>query len=97
MSMNFLHSCFPHWKICTESLDSEVPQSAYRELDLCEILLKNRKKKMLTVRVAELMFFQHSKFLDIDDDMYPISSHYKYFSLELHETNRIQVALISHP
>jgi hypothetical protein len=52
---------------------------------------------MLTVRVAELMFFQHSKFLDIDDDMYPISSHYKYFSLELHETNRIQVALISHP
>jgi hypothetical protein len=28
---------------------------------------------LLLVRVAELTAFQHSKVLDIDDDMYPIS------------------------
>jgi hypothetical protein len=34
------------------------------------------------------MAFQCSKVLDIDDNVYPIISRYRYFSLERHETNR---------
>jgi hypothetical protein len=37
------------------------------------------------MRVAELRVFQCSKYLDVDDDMYPMSSHYTDFSLERHE------------
>ena len=43
---------------------------------------------MLSVWVAELMAFQCSKVLNIDEDTYPIISHYIYFSLERHETKR---------
>jgi hypothetical protein len=37
---------------------------------------------LLSVRVVELMAFQRSKILDIDDDTYTIISHYRDFSLE---------------
>jgi hypothetical protein len=40
------------------------------------------------VRVAELMAFQCSKVLDVDDDTYPIISCYRDFSLERHEAYR---------
>jgi hypothetical protein len=38
------------------------------------------------VRVAELISFQRSKVLDIDDNTYPIISRYRDFSLEQQET-----------
>jgi hypothetical protein len=34
------------------------------------------------VQVVELMAFQWSKVLDVDDDTYPIMSHYRDFNLE---------------
>jgi hypothetical protein len=49
---------------------------------------------LLSVLIAELMAFQHSKVLDVDDDTYPIMSHYRYFSLERHETNRHSSELV---
>jgi hypothetical protein len=47
------------------------------------------------VRVAELTVFQHSKVLDIDDNVYPIISYYIDFSLERHETYRHSSELVS--
>jgi hypothetical protein len=47
------------------------------------------------VRVAELTAFQHSKVLDIDDDIYPIISCYREFSLERHEAYRHLSELVS--
>jgi hypothetical protein len=77
MSLNFLHSRFPHWEAHIESLDSQVPPSDSRQIDVCQILLtgknKIKKKRLLLVRVAKLTVFQHSKVLDVDDDIYSIS------------------------
>jgi hypothetical protein len=39
------------------------------------------------VRVAELMALQHSKVLDVDENMYSIISCYRDFSLEKHEAD----------
>jgi hypothetical protein len=50
---------------------------------------------MLSVRVAELKDFQCSDVLDVDDDMYPIISRYKDFSLERHEAYRHSSELVS--
>jgi hypothetical protein len=76
-SLNFLHSRFPRWETYIELLDSHVLRSGSRQMDVCQILFlgknKNRKKKLLSLWVAELTVFQHSKVLDVDDDMYPIS------------------------
>jgi hypothetical protein len=47
------------------------------------------------VRVVELMTFQCSKVLEVDDDTYPIISYYRYFILERHETNRHLSELVS--
>jgi hypothetical protein len=47
------------------------------------------------VWLAELTAFQRSKVLDIDDDTYPIKTHYRYFCLERHETNRHLSQLMS--
>jgi hypothetical protein len=44
MSPNFLYSCFPHCQTQSEPLESEDPLSTSRNLDVCQILLKNRKK-----------------------------------------------------
>jgi hypothetical protein len=49
--------------------------------------VKKEKEKLLSV-VAELMAFQHSKVLDIDDDTYPIISCYRDFSLKRLEAYR---------
>jgi hypothetical protein len=38
------------------------------------------------VQVAELRAIQRTKVLDIDDNTYPIISHYRDFSLEQYET-----------
>jgi hypothetical protein len=40
------------------------------------------------------MAFQRSKFLDVDNDRYPIISCYRYFSLKRHETNRHSSELV---
>jgi hypothetical protein len=56
--------------------------------------VKKEKEKLLSV-VAELMAFQHSKVLDIDDDTYPIISRYRYFSLKRHGRNRHSSELVS--
>jgi hypothetical protein len=47
------------------------------------------------VQVAELMAFQRFKVLDVDDDMYPIISCYRDFSLERHEAYRHLSELLS--
>jgi hypothetical protein len=57
--------------------------------------VKNIEKKLLSVRVAELMAFQCSKVLDVDNDTYPIISRYRYFNLKRHETNRHSSELVS--
>jgi hypothetical protein len=57
--------------------------------------VKKNKEKLLSVRVAELTAFQHSKVLDVDDDTYPIISRYRYFSVKRHETNRHSSELMS--
>jgi hypothetical protein len=49
------------------------------------------------VQIAELMTFQHSKVLDIDDDTYPIISCYRDFSIERHEAYRHSSELVSEP
>jgi hypothetical protein len=41
---------------------------------------------LLSVWVIELTTFQCSKVLDVDDDTYPIISHYRDFNLERLET-----------
>jgi hypothetical protein len=64
-------------------------------VDGCQILLKKWKENFLSERVAELMAFQRSKVLDVDYDMYPIISLYRYFSLERYETNRHSSELVS--
>jgi hypothetical protein len=48
--------------------------------------VKKWKEKLLAVQVAELIAFQRSKVLDIDDDMYQIISCYRDVILEWHET-----------
>jgi hypothetical protein len=50
---------------------------------------------LLSVWVAELIAFQCSKVLNVDEDTYPIISHYIYFSLERHETKRHSSELMS--
>jgi hypothetical protein len=45
--------------------------------------------------VAELIAFQRSKVLDIDDDTYPTISHYRDFSLERHEAYRHSSEFVS--
>jgi hypothetical protein len=50
---------------------------------------------MLLVQVLELTAFQCSKVLDVDDDMYPIISSYRDFSLERHEAYRHSSELVS--
>jgi hypothetical protein len=50
---------------------------------------------MLSVRVVELTSFQRSKILDVDDDMYPIISCYRDFSLKRHEIYRHSSELVS--
>jgi hypothetical protein len=72
---------FPRCKTQSELLDYEDPPSTSRKLDVCQFLFKNRKKKLLSVWVAELISFQRSKVLDVDDNMYPIISRYRDFSL----------------
>jgi hypothetical protein len=86
MSLNFIHSRFPCCQTQSEPLDFEDPPCTYRKLYACQILLKHRKKKVLTVRVTELTTFQCSKILDVDDNTCPIISCYRDFSLERHET-----------
>jgi hypothetical protein len=75
-SPNFLYSYFPHCETHIELLDSQVPPSGSRQMDVCQILFpaknKNRKKRLLSVWVAELTSFQCSNILNVDDDMYPI-------------------------
>jgi hypothetical protein len=45
MSPNFCHStCSPRCQTQPEPLDSEDPPSTSRKVDVCQILLKNRKK-----------------------------------------------------
>jgi hypothetical protein len=56
---------------------------------------KHRKKKLLSVRVAELTAFQRSKVLEVDDDTYPIISLYRDFSLKRHEAYRHSSELVS--
>jgi hypothetical protein len=56
-SPNFIHSHFSHCQTQSEPLDCEDPPSTTRKMDACQILLKNRKKKLLLVRVAELTAF----------------------------------------
>jgi hypothetical protein len=74
---NLLHSRFPHWETHIESLHSQDPTSGYQQMDVCQILFsnknQNKKKRLFSMRVAELTAFQRSKVLSIDDDMYPIS------------------------
>jgi hypothetical protein len=76
-SPNFLHSRFPPWETHIQLLHSHVLPSNCRQTYVRQILFlnknKNGKKKLLSVRVAELMTFQCSKVLDVDEDMYPIS------------------------
>jgi hypothetical protein len=76
-SPNHLHSSFPRWETHIELLHFQVPLDGYRQMDVHQILFSNKnqnwKKKLLSVRVAELMTFQCSMVLDVDDDMYPIS------------------------
>jgi hypothetical protein len=50
---------------------------------------------LLLVQVAELMTFQCSKVLGIDDDMYPIISRYRYFSFKRHEAYGHSSELVS--
>jgi hypothetical protein len=57
--------------------------------------IKKFKEKLISVWVAELMAFQRSKVLDIDDDTYPIISCYRDFSLERHEAYRHSSELVS--
>jgi hypothetical protein len=85
-SLSFLHSRFPCWQTHSNPLDSEVLSSTSRKLDVCQILLKI-EKKLLSVGVAKLTVIPRSKVLDVDDDMYPIISHYRDFGLERHETH----------
>jgi hypothetical protein len=82
MSPNFYYSHFPGYQTQSEPLDFEDPPFTSRKLDACQILLKNRKKKLLSVWVVELTVFQCFKVLDVNDDMYQIISHYRDFSLE---------------
>jgi hypothetical protein len=76
-SLNLLHSRFLRWETHIESLHSQDPPFGYRQTDVHQILFSNKnknwKKRLLSVQIAELMAFQHSKVLDVDDDMYPIS------------------------
>jgi hypothetical protein len=76
-SPNLLHFRFPCWETNIELLDSQVPPSGYRQTDVRQIFFSNKnqnwKKMFLSVRFAELMTFQCSKVIDVDDDMYQIS------------------------
>jgi hypothetical protein len=47
------------------------------------------------VRVAELTVFQYSRFLDVNDDMYPIILRYRDLSLKRHEAYRYSSELVS--
>jgi hypothetical protein len=78
-----------------EPLDSKDLPSTSRKVDVCQILLKKIERRLLSVRVAELTTFQHSEVLDVDDDMYPIISRYRYFNLKRHGTNRHLSELMS--
>jgi hypothetical protein len=53
------------------------------------------EKQLLSVRVVELMTFQHFKVLDVDDDTYPIISRYRDFSFERPEAYRHLSELMS--
>jgi hypothetical protein len=58
---NLLHSCFPPWETHIESLHSQDPTSGYQQTDVRQILFANKnqnwKKRLFSVRVAELMAF----------------------------------------
>jgi hypothetical protein len=75
-SPNFRHSHFPHCWTQSEPLEFKDPRSTSRKLDACENLLKIERKIGLSA---------------IDDDMYPIISCYRDFSLKWHETYPLQV------
>jgi hypothetical protein len=62
-------------------------------VDVCQILLKIERKIALSV-VVELMAFQRSKVLSVDDDTYPIISCYRDFSLKRHEAYRYSSELM---
>jgi hypothetical protein len=95
VSPNIHHySRSPHCQTQPDPLDSEDPPSTSRKVDGCQILLK-KKEKLLSVWVAELTAFQHTKVLDVDDNTYPIISRYKDFRLKKNETYRHSSELVS--
>jgi hypothetical protein len=95
MSPNFHHYSYsPHCQRQRDPLDSEDLPSTSRKVDGCQILFKNRKK-IAPIAVVELIAFQHSEVLDVDDDTYEIISRYRDFSLERHEEYRHSSELVS--
>jgi hypothetical protein len=63
-----------------DSYESELPAFPLLLIDkwMCikfcfQIITKILKKRLLSVCVIEIMTFQRSKVLDVDDDIYPIS------------------------
>jgi hypothetical protein len=93
MIPNLHHSSSPHCQTQPGLLDSEDLPSTSRKVDRCQILLKIEIKIALSVG-CRIKGLQRSNVLDVDDDMYPIISRYRYFSLKRHETNRHSSELV---